>query len=249
VTPAGDERSDIQAFPQTAHSLVDAAAAADPDVRRRANETLIRAYWRPVYGVIRLKWRATREDAEDLTQEFFLRAMDKGFFDSYDPGRGRFRTFLRTCVDRFVSNQRKAAGRLKRGGQYTFVSLDFDDAERGLPTGLGSPGDVDALFHREWVRCVFSLAVERLRDEYESEGHRQVYQVFARYDLEGPNLPEPPTYQSVADACGLPVTQVTNFLARARGDLRRHVLTCLRELCGSEEEFRSEARDLLGVAL
>src|SRR6266545_8142728 len=92
------------AFPLTRRSVVRAAASADPETRRRAFEALVAAYWRPVYKYLRLEWSAPGEDAEDLTQGFFARALEKGFFDRFDPSRSRFRTYLRTCLDGFVAN-------------------------------------------------------------------------------------------------------------------------------------------------
>ena len=72
------------------------------------------------------------DDAADLTQGFFLRAFEKDFFAGFDPSRARFRTYLRTCLDGFVANARKADARLKRGGGVTLIPIDFDEAEREL---------------------------------------------------------------------------------------------------------------------
>ena len=83
----------------------------------------------------------TTDDAEDLVQAFFAHAVSEGFFASYDPERGRFRTFFRVCVDRFVSNEEKAKSRVKRGGDATMVSFDFHAAEAELAGGA-SPDDV-----------------------------------------------------------------------------------------------------------
>lgn len=71
-------------------------------------------------------------DAEDLAQEFFSRAVQRGFFDDYDPERARFRTYLRTCLDRFAANARRDERRLKRGGGVTMLSLDVAGVEREL---------------------------------------------------------------------------------------------------------------------
>ena len=232
-------------FPHTRHSVVEAVGNPDAAVRERAFDTLIRAYWKPVYYRLRIQWNATADDAKDLTQEFFLRAMSHGFFDSYDRGRAKFRTFLRTCLDRFVANERKAAGRLKRGGGVTIVALDFDDAERFLQGRTGA-ADPDRMFHDEWVRSVFNLAVERLRVECEESGKDQAFQLFLRYDIDAAGG-DTVTYRDLADRFDLPVTQVTNLLALARGRFREQVLSCLRELSGSEEEFRDDAATLLGV--
>ena len=86
-------------FPATRHSMVAAIRSGQPEIRRSAFDTLVVAYWKPVFKYLRLKWHAPEEDAADLTQAFFLRAFEKAFFDGFDPQRARFRTYLRTCLD------------------------------------------------------------------------------------------------------------------------------------------------------
>jgi DNA-directed RNA polymerase specialized sigma24 family protein len=117
------------AFPLTRHAVVRAIAAADIAVRSAAFETIVGAYWRPAYAYSRLRWHRDAEDAKDLTQEFFARALEKEYLARYDPSKARFRTFLRTCLDGFVANADQHARRLKRGGAYRMESLDFDRAE------------------------------------------------------------------------------------------------------------------------
>ena len=235
-------------LPATRYSVVEAAASTDPVVRRHAFDVLIAAYWKPVYKHVRIKWRADNEDAKDLTQEFFARAMEKAFFDRYDPARARFRTFLRACLDGFVANERKAARRLKRGGAATVLSLDFDAAEGELRRiDVPDDADPDAQFRREWVRSLFALAVDELRDTLAKAGKDTYFELFRRYDLEGGETGNRVTYADLASALGVSVTQVTNHLAYARREFRRIVLQRLRTLCATEEEFREEARELLGT--
>jgi DNA-directed RNA polymerase specialized sigma24 family protein len=234
-------------FPATRHTVVQAVADADPEVRRQAWESLAVLYWPPVFAYLRFKWRASDDDAADLAQGFFARALEKGFFDGYDPRRARFRTYLRTCLDGYVANERAAARRLKRGGGARHLPLDL--AAEGGPGELPDPapeGDPEACFHREWVRSLFGLALEALRQECQAGGKLAAFAVFERYDLEVP-AGERPTYASLAAELGLPATQVTNHLAAMRRSFRRHVLEVLRSCCGSDEEFRAEARELLGV--
>jgi len=159
-------------------------ASRRPEVRRTAFDVLITAYWKPAFKYLRLKWHATPDEAADLTQAFFLRAFEKDFFASFDPGKARFRTYLRTCLDRFVSNRRQSDRRLKRGGAVEIVSLDFDAAEAELRQHAGNAvHDFDAWFHREWLRGLFSAAVDRLRAECRAAGKATRYAVFERYDL------------------------------------------------------------------
>lgn len=237
-----------EAFPTTRHSIIEAAGSGDEEVRRQAFDQLIAGYWKPVYKYVRIKWKASNEDAKDLTQGFFANLMEKGLIDRYDPGKARFRTYLRVCLDGFVANERKAAGRLKRGGQFSHLSLDFESAEGELERiQLGDDLDLEELFHREWVRSLFTDAVERLRHDLETAGKAMEFRVFERYDLEGPELEGRLTYDALASELGLKSTQVTNYLADARRRFRGIVMDRLRELSGSEREFRDEAKELLGI--
>ena len=237
-------------FPATNLSIVQAVAASDEAVRRRAFGALVEVYWKPVYFHLRRRWQVEVESAEDLTQEFFAAAMSRGFFDGFDPARARFRTFLKSCLDHFAANARRAERRLKRGGDQAMLPLDFVGAEREfLRAGQVTEGDPEAGFHREWVRALFTVAVESLRSEAEQGGHMVRFQIFERYDLAPVDGGARASYPELAAEYGLPVTQVTNHLAWARREFRRLILERLRELSASEAEFRSEARELLGVEL
>jgi DNA-directed RNA polymerase specialized sigma24 family protein len=233
-------------FPLTRHSVLLSIASPEEPQRRRGLEVLAEAYWRPVYKYLRLRWGAAAEEAEDLTQGFFARALEKGFFAQYDPQRARFRTWLRTCLDGFVSNERAAARRLKRGGGAALLPLDFAEAEAELAGSAAWPeADVEERFRREWVRALFAGAVAELQEECRAAGKGVRFALFERYDLDPP--PEGrPTYAQLAGDFALPVTQVTNHLSAVRRDFRRLVLARLRAATGSEDEFRAEARDLLG---
>jgi RNA polymerase sigma factor (sigma-70 family) len=231
-------------FPLTHVSLLERTQSGDPDVRARALDTLATVYWGPVYAYVRLTHRiGEREEAEDLTQGFFAEAIRRDLFARYTPGRARFRTYLRACVDAYVSNERKAQRRLKRGGGTRTVRLDVADLEGRLRT----ESDVDAIFYNEWVRGVFALAVTRLRERCEESGRRLQLAVFERYDLADVDHGSRPTYAQLAAELGVPATQVTNWLAATRREFRAIVVDTLREICGSDEEFRDEARALLGV--
>lgn len=233
-------------FPATRWSAVIGARSADPDERTRSLETLVSAYWKPVYKHIRIKWSRSSEDAKDLTQEFFTRAMEKEFFGAYDPAKGRFRTFLRVCLDGFLANESRAARRVKRGGGAFHLSLEFERAEGELATAdPPSPESIERTFDSEWVRSLFEVAVGSLRDECGRRGRIVHYRIFERYDLDAPEAGKP-TYQDLAGDLGISVTQVTNYLAIARREFRRILLETLRAVTASDDEFRLEARLLLG---
>jgi RNA polymerase sigma factor (sigma-70 family) len=236
----------MAAFPVTRHSIVAAIRSDQAEVRRSAFDALVGAYWKPVFKYVRLKWHASPEDAADLTQAFFLRAFEKDFFAAFDPKRAKFRTFLRTCLDAFVANARKADGRLKRGGAVTLVSIDVGQAERELVAqGPNLVEDFDAYFHREWLRSLFAAAAARLREACAERGRPARFAVFEQYDLAGDDR-ERPTYGELAQRLGLSAADVTNELAAARREFRRFVLEALREQCATDEEFEAESRALAG---
>jgi RNA polymerase sigma factor (sigma-70 family) len=233
-------------LPATRHSILEAVRSDDATIRRGGYEAMVAVYWKPVYKYLRLKFRIAEDDAKDTTQEFFARAIEKSFFDSYDSSKARFRTFLRVCLDRFVANERKASERLKRGGRRTIVPLDFETAEGELRQhDLAVPPDLDEYFHREWIRSLFALAVDDLRSEYERAGKLAQFRVFQRYDLEAPAAGESITYADVARECDVSATDVTNYLSAARRNFRRLLFDRLRSVCGDAREFETEARQLL----
>jgi hypothetical protein len=232
-------------FPQTRLSVLQRIRSADTEVRQRAFDTLVVAYWKPVYKYLRVRWRVAPEDAEDTTQAFLATAFEKQFFDRFDPAQARFRTFLRVCLDRFVQNQMKAAGRQKRGAGQPPLSLDFENAEGELRRiEPAVPADVDQFFRQELVRALFARAVADVREDYRRRGKEAAFRLFERYDLEAE---EGISYASLAAESGLPVTQITNHLAAIRRAFRSAALDQLRELTTTDDEYRAEARDLFGV--
>jgi hypothetical protein len=244
MDPDTDIGGPLHKFPVTNHSAIVGARSDDQLTRRRAFDTILASYWKPAYKYIRLKWQADNEDAKDLTQGFFATAFEKNHFASYDASKASFQTFLRTCLDGFVANERKAGRRLKRGGDMDHYQLDFATAETELAMHAFTDLSPEDYFHREWVRWMFTIAVDALRQRCEETGRNVHFQLFERYDLrDDANV----SYASLAKEFNLDAATVTNYLAAVRRDFRRVVLEKLREITATDEEFRTEARSLLGV--
>jgi len=247
MDPDTDIGGQLHRFPITNHSAISAARSDDQLIRRGAFDTILASYWKPVYKYIRLKWQAGNEDAKDLTQGFFANAFEKNHFASYDARKASFQTFLRTCLDGFVANERKTGRRLKRGGDMDHYQLDFATAESELASHVTSNLSPEDYFHREWVRWMFTMAVEAFRQRCDESGRTVHFQMFERYDLNDDNRTE--SYASLAKEFGLDAATVNNYLASARRDFRRIVLEKLREITASDDEFRTEARSLLGIEM
>jgi RNA polymerase sigma factor (sigma-70 family) len=235
-------------FPATCCSLVRDTANPDAAIRKLATETLISAYWKPIYKYIRIKWKQSNEDAKDLTQAFFALALEKAYFDRFDPDKARFRTFVRLCVDRFVGKGQRAEVTLKRGGAVDFLSVDFASADEELRHQAAAPEpDPDAYFRQEWVRGLFAFAVEDLRRQCAEADKDTHFALFQRYDLESRDASaDGLTYARLAEEFGLSTSQVTNYLASARRQFRQLILDRLAAATGSDEEFQHEARRLFG---
>lgn len=235
-------------FPGTRWSAIVAARSSDAQERQRALGAIVAAYWKPVYFYIRMKWHKSNEDAKDLTQAFFARLLERDDLAAYDPAKAHFRTFLRLCLDRFIANEHKAAGRLKRGGGAHIESLDFRAAdEEWQRRDLATSQTPDLLFEREWLRSLFTLALDKLQAHLHASGKNTHFALFQRHTLA--DNPPKPTYEQLASEFGLTTTAVTNYLALARREFRQILLRQLRELTTGDDEFRAEVRAILGIDL
>jgi RNA polymerase sigma factor (sigma-70 family) len=243
LQPSGDR------FPPTRRSVIEAVASTDAEDRERALESLCAAYWKPIYKYIRLRWQRPADEAQDLTQGFFVKLLERELLEKFDLKKGRLRTYLRMCVDSFVSNEDKAGRRQKRGGGIPHVALDFAAAEDELgntvmdPSKIPSPESLEEFFEKEWLRSLFSLAIEELHQYCAARDRDRTFRLFEAYDL---GDRDKISYDQLAKEYAISVSDVTNALAWARREFRRIALELLRELCGSEEEFQREARAAFG---
>jgi RNA polymerase sigma-70 factor (ECF subfamily) len=212
-------------FDTTNWSVVLKAGSGDTTGCQEALARLCETYWYPVYAFVR-RSGASAADAEDLTQEYFARFLEKRFLEDVRPERGRFRSFLLVSVRNFLHNERDRERALKRGG-----------GRRPLP--------LQGLFERAWVRAVLDRALERLQAQ--SEGELQADR-FARLRPfltgDGPDA----TYAEIAREWGVGEPAVRVAVHR----LRRRFGAALREEVGSTVEdprdVEAEIRHLLAVA-
>ncbi len=248
MTAEKDPGRMVGGFPVTRHSAIVALKEGRAQERRVALEQIISAYWAPVYKYLRLHWRRDAASAEDLTQGFFLAALEKDFLADFDPAKARFRTFLRVCLDRFVGKHDQAASRQKRGGNSEHLSLDFNFVEHEIKNlALQKTVSPEELFEREWVRGLFTQCVDELRRDCEAKDKSVQFAIFEAYDLQSLDSDEKVSYQSLAAKHDIKIETVTNYLAAMRREFRAIVLRRIRELTANEEEYRAEVRAVLGI--
>jgi len=235
-------------FPPTRWSVIEAVRSTDSTERTRALDVLFAAYWKPVYKYVRLKFSKPPDEAQDLTQGFFVELLERDLLSRFDPGKSRLRTYLRLCADSFVLNEIKHASRQKRGGDSIHLALDLSAAERELdaqtidPASIASPEKFDEFFEKEWIRSLFSSAVEDLRQFCKSRGKPRAFSLFESYYLAESDI----SYAQLAERHALPIADVTNQLAWARREFRGLAQQRLRALCSTEDEFVRESKSLFG---
>ncbi|HMI86606.1 MAG TPA: sigma-70 family RNA polymerase sigma factor [Polyangiaceae bacterium] len=232
-------------FPTTQRSVLRGLRSEDPLERSRSLERLAQTYWKPIFNYLRLRWHKDVAEAQEITQEFFVRCIGKGTFASYVEDRARFRTFVRMCLDRFVLDLARREHAEKRGGTRS-QSVDVGTAEWER---IADPATLDpeALFEAEWARSVVDNAVESLRAACVQKGKDIHFRVFERVHLASD--PTKPSYAAIANELGISIVDVTNRLSYARRELRAIILEALRELTTSDEELRNEARTVFGIEL
>jgi RNA polymerase sigma-70 factor (ECF subfamily) len=230
-------------FPSTRHSLLE-AVSADGALPNEALEQVAALYWKPVYKYIRLKWHKDNEDAKDLTQSFFASALERDFFQQFDPRKASFRTYLRMALDRFTANEHAAAHRQKRGGTVSITALDFAEVE-AQALQCADADTPEEVFHREWQRQLFTLAVEDLRAHCREAGKQLQFQIFEEYDLADGDRP---AYAELALRHGISAAALNNHLAWSRRVLRTYLTDRLRGVTSGDRELRDEMRTVLARA-
>lgn len=176
--PANSDRAEDRSAPQwfaTTHwSVVLAARDGDSPGASEALEKLCRTYWYPLYTFVRRQGHSP-EDAQDMTQEFFARFLEKEYFGLADPARGRFRSFLLASLKNFLAEQHRQAGRLKRGGGKTFVSWDAATAEERFVAEPKDEATPEHIYERRWALTLLEKALSSLGEELTSAGKERVF--------------------------------------------------------------------------
>jgi RNA polymerase sigma-70 factor (ECF subfamily) len=156
-------------FPHTRWSVILAATREDSPESAAALETLCRVYWYPLYVCVR-RFGHSPHDAQDLTQEFFCRLLQKHWLRAADPTKGRLRTFLITALKRFMAKEWRRASARKRGAGNVQVPIDTAFAESRYaadPAGQLTPEEA---FDRQWALTLLDVTVQRLQAEFAAAG-------------------------------------------------------------------------------
>ena len=230
-------------FATTRWTMVLAAGRSSSPEATKALEELCRAYWYPLYAYARRRGCA-KEDAEDLTQAFFARLLEKDFLRAASREKGRFRTFMLVACQRFMANEWDRARALKRGGGQTILSLNLATAERRYHDEPADPLSADKIFERRWALTLIEKTMSRLRTEYAAAGKAADFAQLKTF--------------LTADSGEIPYAQLAAELGQNEGALRvavHRLRKRFRELFRQEVaqtvsdpgEIEAELRHLLGA--
>jgi DNA-directed RNA polymerase specialized sigma24 family protein len=156
-------------FPTTHWSLILSVADERDGRAEAALAELCRAYWYPIYSFIRVRC-PTPDQAQDLTQEFFLSILARGVFGSANPAAGRFRSFLAVSLKHFLADQADRRNAWKRGGRAVTLPINLAGAEKRFEQDLAHHETPERVFDRQWALAVVNHACDQLGDALDREG-------------------------------------------------------------------------------
>ncbi len=136
--------------------------------------TLCGLYWFPLYAYVRRQGHSA-DNAQDLTQEFFVRLLDKQALQVADRERGRFRSFLLASMKNFLANEWRRDAAQKRAGERSLISLDFDDGERRYRLEPSHDETPDRIFERQWALTLLDQPLAKLRAEFDATGKTELF--------------------------------------------------------------------------
>jgi RNA polymerase sigma-70 factor (ECF subfamily) len=234
-------RSDAAGFAATRWTLV---LAARGDVSPRASEAmaeLCRVYWYPLYAYLRRRGYDTH-DSEDLTQEFFLRLLDKNYLAGVDREKGKFRAFLLASLKHFLANQWDRSQAQKRGGRQVLIPLDALSAESRYRLEPAHNLTPERLFERQWAITVLDRVLALLQAEFAAEGKQTLFETLKPF-LTGSG--QPAGYAQVAADLGMTEAAVKVAVHRLRRRYRQRLRDEIAQTVASPEEIDEEIQYLL----
>ena len=232
--------SRAQAFVTTHWSVVLSAQEKDSSRAAKALETLCRTYWYPLYAYARRRGHSPH-NAEDLTQEFFARLLQKDYLKSVAQEKGKFRTFLLVALQRFLANEWDRQHAQKRGGFQPVVSIDKEMAESRFASEPAHHLQPDVLFDRQWAVTLLQATMAQLHEEYVASGRAKLFELL-RGCLAKDESALP--YAEIAARLNLTEAAVKMAVQRVRARYREILRAEIAGTVASPEEIEEEIRHL-----
>jgi len=243
TTPVPEAVEGRPVFVTTHWSVVLSARKKDSPQSAAALETLCRTYWYPLYAYVRRQGQSP-PDAQDLTQEFFARLLQKDYLKAAAREKGRFRTFLIVALKRFLANEWDRLRAQKRGGGQQILSLDTEIAEERYRVEPVEGATADKIYERRWALTLLDQTMNRLREEFTAAGkasdfkHLKACLTAERGDI---------SYAEIAAGLGQTEGSVRVMVHRLRKRFREIFREEIAHTVSSAEDIEEEVRYLMGV--
>ncbi len=236
------QQANARWFGPTHWSVVLQAGTPESTHADAARARLCQAYWYPIYFYVR-RLGHSQEEAQDLTQEFFARMLQKNYFQTADPLKGKFRSFLLLMLKRFMANEWDRANRQKRGGGQEVLSLDAQDTENRY---LAEPADTlspDKAFERRWAVTLMAQVFQRLQQECAAAGKGELFEELRPF-LQGENEE---TYDALSRRLQMPRATLKVLVHRYRQRYGQLLREQIAPTVSRPEEIEDEIRDLFAA--
>jgi len=231
-------------FPATRWSLV--VAAGDPHRKeaRSALVSLCESYWYPLYAYLRRRGYSS-DQAQDLTQEFFVRVIEGRYLDRAEPEKGRFRAFLLTSLKFFVADEEDRRRAHKRGGGMV-VPLEFSSGEERYQREPGHDETPERIYERRWALSVLDRVVEKLRNEFVQHGRPDHFERLKVFLLGQSDAPYAALAQELNTSEGALKVAIHRLRKRYRELFRQEIADTVADPAAVESELRHLAAVLTG---
>jgi DNA-directed RNA polymerase specialized sigma24 family protein len=245
TTSSGPEARQAPAgcFVTTHWSVVLTAGQSDTPRAQSALEKLCRAYWFPLYAYARRRGHSI-EDAQDLTQEFFARVLERHWLARADQAKGRFRTFLLTAMERFLANEWDKLCALKRGGGHRNIPIQLDTAETRYGVDPADTGTPEQAFEYRWAVALLAEVVGQLEEEFRARDQADLF-ASLKPCLVGDRASQP--YAELAPKLGMEEGALKVAVHRLRLRYRELLRAEIANTVASPAEVDAEMRHLFNV--
>ncbi len=230
-------------FVTTRWTVIEACKQTDEASAQAALEELCQSYWQPVYACIRHRGHSAH-DAQDLTQDFFLRLLEGKWLKHLNEAQGRFRAYLSTALTNFLRDQHRRRWTWRRGRGVTIVPLDSQDAENCYQETPGTHITPESLYERQWARAVIEHTFDQLRIELGAVGKESLLDHFEAI-LEADTRGFP--YEELALSMGIKVGTLHGMLHRWRQRYHALLRAEIARTVVSKAEIEDELRHLQHV--
>jgi RNA polymerase sigma factor (sigma-70 family) len=240
---------DAGRFRTTHWSVVLLSAQSQMPGSRSALADLCRLYWYPLYAFVRRRGYSA-EDAQDLTQGFFLSLLERRSLRQVHPERGKFRSFLLASIKNYLSDAFQREKSIKRGGQIEFVALDLAGAEERYDKDEATVLTAEKIFDARWAMSLLGHAIDRLRPESVSQGKNAVIEVLNPF-LDPTNCKKLPSYEEAAAQLHVSLNGVKTLIHRTRKRysdiLREEIARTVTDPQEVDEEIHSLCEALIAA--